>query len=454
MTYLTHRQLGTEWPENAEYIAVLEKAFSSNRTITKIMQKEGDDDLEECFARVTKRNNSILKFDRSTIKPFVHTRDWEGLWKFIQDSAKKGLVFEDLIDKNHFNLDDYEVVLETYLNKSAAQYNALIATKNNLEKNIGAHKKRIDELNNKIVEAQRVIKESNRDLKTTRTELNTLISDLDKIKDQQALESKSRGQAEIEYGIIKEKTKLYADQCKRAVSTWSLDDVVLFLQDMQLHNHIEKFKQNLIKGDVLINLTTLDFHQLGLTFMETKSLMSSLFELKHFKSLSDVPEGILYWTNEQVVQWLQSNNFQHVVEPFRNWKVSRMPQYKRINRHYSLDQGRGFDRVGQLRSDPLAQDRTALEAAIRRLRAELESLADNGAAQKKIPKQFLCPITHEIMKDPVSTIDGHTYERAAIESWLKKKSTSPLTNETLASKQLIPNHQLKSLIAEFLGEAG
>ena len=38
------------------------------------------------------------------------------------------------------------------------------------------------------------------------------------------------------------------------------------------------------------------------------------------------------------------------------------------------------------------------------------------------------------------------YERASIESWLKDHDTSPLTNETLSSKLLVPNRALKSLI--------
>ena len=31
---------------------------------------------------------------------------------------------------------------------------------------------------------------------------------------------------------------------------------------------------------------------------------------------------------------------------------------------------------------------------------------------------FICPITGDIMKDPVIGSDGHTYERSAIEQWL------------------------------------
>ena len=40
-------------------------------------------------------------------------------------------------------------------------------------------------------------------------------------------------------------------------------------------------------------------------------------------------------------------------------------------------------------------------------------------------------------------MDGHTYERAAIEDWLKYNLTSPKTNSVLDSKMLLPNYNLR-----------
>ncbi len=59
---------------------------------------------------------------------------------------------------------------------------------------------------------------------------------------------------------------------------------------------------------------------------------------------------------------------------------------------------------------------------------------------------FLCPITREPMEDPVICCDGHTYERHAIEMWLRNNSRSPKTNQPLPSRELIPNHALRSAI--------
>lgn len=57
---------------------------------------------------------------------------------------------------------------------------------------------------------------------------------------------------------------------------------------------------------------------------------------------------------------------------------------------------------------------------------------------------FRCPITREVMADPVIAGDGHTYERAAIEHWLTQHMSSPMTNEPLPSRTLLPNFTLRS----------
>ena len=70
-----------------------------------------------------------------------------------------------------------------------------------------------------------------------------------------------------------------------------------------------------------------------------------------------------------------------------------------------------------------------------------------------VPDEYICPITAEIMTDPVSTEDGFTYERAALTEWLRTKDTSPKTGATLESKKLIPNHLVRGMIRAF-NEAG
>lgn len=66
-------------------------------------------------------------------------------------------------------------------------------------------------------------------------------------------------------------------------------------------------------------------------------------------------------------------------------------------------------------------------------------------------KSFQCPITGERFVDPVITIaDGHTYERVAIQSWLRDHRTSPLTGEYLPNLQIVPNHALRCGLEELM----
>ena len=67
-----------------------------------------------------------------------------------------------------------------------------------------------------------------------------------------------------------------------------------------------------------------------------------------------------------------------------------------------------------------------------------------------VPPQYLCPITGEVMEDPVTTADGHAYERAAIAQWLQAHDTSPVTNAQLPHRKLAPAHALRQLIEEFV----
>jgi hypothetical protein len=69
--------------------------------------------------------------------------------------------------------------------------------------------------------------------------------------------------------------------------------------------------------------------------------------------------------------------------------------------------------------------------------------------EELIPNECLCPITQDIMEDPVITEDGHTYERSAIQEWLNRgKRTSPKTGAMLRDTKLIPNYSMRSLIQD------
>ncbi|XP_058762631.1 U-box domain-containing protein 19-like [Vicia villosa] len=71
------------------------------------------------------------------------------------------------------------------------------------------------------------------------------------------------------------------------------------------------------------------------------------------------------------------------------------------------------------------------------------------------PDDFRCPISLELMTDPVTISTGQTYDRASIYKWLKAgNKTCPKTGENLNSTELVPNTTLKKLIQQFCTDNG
>uniref|UniRef100_A0A0C9QXS4 RING-type E3 ubiquitin transferase n=1 Tax=Wollemia nobilis TaxID=56998 RepID=A0A0C9QXS4_9CONI len=68
-----------------------------------------------------------------------------------------------------------------------------------------------------------------------------------------------------------------------------------------------------------------------------------------------------------------------------------------------------------------------------------------------IPDEMKCPISLDLMRDPVIVASGHTYDRASISEWLDSgHSTCPLSGQKLPRHPvLIPNYALRSLIGQW-----
>ncbi|KVI05417.1 U-box domain-containing protein 11-like [Cynara cardunculus var. scolymus] len=67
-----------------------------------------------------------------------------------------------------------------------------------------------------------------------------------------------------------------------------------------------------------------------------------------------------------------------------------------------------------------------------------------------IPVDFLCPISLELMRDPVIVSTGQTYERSYIQRWIDcGNTTCPKTQQKLQNVTLTPNYVLRSLITQW-----
>ena len=73
----------------------------------------------------------------------------------------------------------------------------------------------------------------------------------------------------------------------------------------------------------------------------------------------------------------------------------------------------------------------------------------NNVEEQEIPNYFKCPITKELMDNPVIAADGFTYDKSAIEKWLSKKNISPVTGQLLQNTTLHENKLFKGLVDTF-----
>ncbi|KVI12270.1 U-box domain-containing protein 9-like [Cynara cardunculus var. scolymus] len=80
-------------------------------------------------------------------------------------------------------------------------------------------------------------------------------------------------------------------------------------------------------------------------------------------------------------------------------------------------------------------------------------LNNNGGTTSYLascPQQFRCPLSKELMRDPVIISSGQTYDRHMIQEWLKSGNrTCPRTQEVLSHTILTPNHLIKDLITQW-----
>ncbi|KAJ7546982.1 hypothetical protein O6H91_08G063600 [Diphasiastrum complanatum] len=76
-----------------------------------------------------------------------------------------------------------------------------------------------------------------------------------------------------------------------------------------------------------------------------------------------------------------------------------------------------------------------------------ESKVTPKKMQISIPSYFRCPISSDLMKDPVTLCTGNTYDRESIQRWLGDGNNfCPVTMKNLETQELIPNHNLRRLI--------
>ncbi|KAJ4950378.1 hypothetical protein NE237_027210 [Protea cynaroides] len=99
-------------------------------------------------------------------------------------------------------------------------------------------------------------------------------------------------------------------------------------------------------------------------------------------------------------------------------------------------------------------DRPDLKTQILPVLEKLKGIAERArdslpSATLSPPQYFICPILRDVMNEPCVAADGYTYDRKAMELWLKDNDTSPMTNLPLPNKNLLPNFTLISAVTNW-----
>ncbi|KAK7337983.1 hypothetical protein VNO77_18577 [Canavalia gladiata] len=72
-----------------------------------------------------------------------------------------------------------------------------------------------------------------------------------------------------------------------------------------------------------------------------------------------------------------------------------------------------------------------------------------------LPPQFRCPISTQLMTDPVILSTGQTYDRPFIQRWLNEGNrTCPQTQQVLSHSILTPNYLVRDMIAQWCRDRG
>uniref|UniRef100_A0A3P9Q9J7 WD repeat, SAM and U-box domain-containing protein 1 n=1 Tax=Poecilia reticulata TaxID=8081 RepID=A0A3P9Q9J7_POERE len=137
------------------------------------------------------------------------------------------------------------------------------------------------------------------------------------------------------------------------------------------------------------------------------------------------------WSEGDVSEWLVEEGLQGLVDKFKANNIDGTELLSLTKE--TLASELGIESVG-------------LRGKLLRKVEELKS----DSMSSGVPDEFLCPITRELMREPVIAADGYSYEREAIENWIHTKNrSSPMTNLPLLTTLLTPNHTLKMAISRW-----
>ncbi|KAH3763983.1 hypothetical protein Pelo_4155 [Pelomyxa schiedti] len=249
----------------------------------------------------------------------------------------------------------------------------------------------------------------------------------------------------------------------RNLLQFNVEDIGCLLCDLGLQKHADKFSLNEVDGEVFLELNKAGLEELGVTqraeqdlLYHTRAMITHCGAIRA-PSASDAggTDAAASWDVNEVASWLESQGIPpQAITWFREMGITGISLLYMEAQEISSVPGLPFGprhkllkRIGELKSAVYTP---------RNPRAPSSSGPGHTAAAPSsiplavpAPLEFLCPITCDLMNTPVVAADGYCYEKTAIEEWLRKHNTSPMTNAALSSKALVACHTLRSVILDW-----
>ncbi|GKU85957.1 hypothetical protein SLEP1_g552 [Rubroshorea leprosula] len=89
-------------------------------------------------------------------------------------------------------------------------------------------------------------------------------------------------------------------------------------------------------------------------------------------------------------------------------------------------------------------------SALKELKTKKRSLSLKLQEAVLCPEEFRCPLSQELMRDPVILASGQTFDRSFIQKWLKSGNrTCPKTQQVLSHTILTPNYLVREMISQW-----
>ncbi|XP_078434017.1 carboxyl terminus of HSC70-interacting protein [Wolffia australiana] len=213
-------------------------------------------------------------------------------------------------------------------------------------------------------------------------------------------------------------------------------------------NDWDKVEEDCRKALELDSSSVKAHYMLGVSLLEKKDYANGIKELEKALDLGrgGKPAGYMV---EQIWQTLSKAKFMEweAQSSDRSWRFQNLKEdcEKALVERNMLEVGANSE---------------AEEAAVS-LSKQLDDLAEvfqrasSADKLKEVPDYLCCRITLDILRDPVITPSGITYERAVLLDHLQTVGRfDPVTREALEPCQLVPNLAIKEAVQSFLEEHG